>query len=55
MADGLLLAGAVIVGAWAVNRFMLKPMRARYGDTTHAPGRLRHVLPNRHPRQSYWG
>ena len=29
MADGLLLAGAVIGGAWALNRFVLKPMRAR--------------------------
>ena len=55
VADGLLLAGAVIVGAWAVDRFVLKLMRAKYGDPTHAPCRLRHVLPNRHPRQRYWG
>ena len=29
VADGLLLAGAVVVGAWALDRFVLKPMRAR--------------------------
>ena len=34
VADGLLLAGALIVGAWAVDRFVLKPMRARYGGQT---------------------
>ena len=55
VADGLLLAGAVIVGAWAVDRFVLKPMRTRYGGPTHVPGRLRRVFPNRHPRQRYWG
>ena len=54
-AEVLLLAGAVIVGAWAVDRFVLKPMRARHGDTTHAPGRLRPEFPNRDPRQRYWG
>ena len=53
--EGLLLAGAVIGGAWAVDHFVLKPMRARYGDTTHAPGRSRPEFPNRHPRQRYWG
>ena len=55
LADGLLLAGSVIVGAWAVDRFVLKPMRAKYGGPTHAPGGLRRVFPNRHPRQRYWG
>ena len=55
LADGLLLAGAVIVGAWAVDRFVLKPLRTKYGDPTHAPSRLRHVLPNRHSGQRYRG
>ena len=55
VADGLLLAGAVIVGAWAVDRFVLKPMRARHGGPTSAPGRLRHVRLNRHPRLRNWG
>ena len=55
LADGLLLAGAAVVGAWAVDRFVLKPMRARYGSSTPARGRLRHVFPNRHTRQRYWG
>ncbi len=53
VADGLFLAGAVIVGAWAVDRFVLKPMRARYGSSTHAPSRLRHVFPNRYPGLRY--
>ena len=55
VADGLLLASAVIVGAWAVDRFMRKPMRAMHGGPTNAPGWLRHVRPNRHPRLRNWG
>ena len=55
VADGLLLAGAVIVGAWAVDRFVLKPTRARHSAPTQAPGRLRHVRLNRHPRLRNWG
>ena len=55
VADGLLLAGAVIVGAWAVDRFVLKPMRAKCGDPTHAPSGLHRVFPNRRPRPRYWG
>ncbi len=55
VADGLLLAGAVIVGVWAVDRFVLSPMRARYGSSTYAQSRLRHVFPNRHPGLRCWG
>ena len=55
VADGLLLAGAVIVGAWAVDRFVLRPMRARHGGPTQAPDPLLHVRPNRHPRLRDWG
>ena len=50
LAEGLLLAGAFIVGAWALDRLLLKPMQARYGGQTQAPGGLRHGQPNRHPR-----
>ena len=53
VADGLLLAGAVVVGAWALDRFVLKPMRARYGSSTHAFSRLRYVFPNRYPGLRY--
>ena len=55
VAEGLLLAGALIAGAWALDRLVLKPLRARHGGPTQAPGRLRHVLPSRHRRQRYWG
>ena len=55
VADGLLLAGAVIVGAWALDRFVLKPMRARHSGPTQAQGPLRYVRPNRHPRLRHWG
>ena len=55
LADGLLLAGAVIVGAWALDRLVFKPLRARYGAPENAPGRLRQVRPNRHPGQRHWG
>ena len=53
VADGLFLAGAVIVGAWALDRFVLRPMRARHGAPTDVPGRLRHVPAHRHPKQRY--
>ena len=53
VADGLLLAGAVVVGAWAVDRFVLKPMRARYGSSTHAPSTSRHVFRSRYPGLPY--
>ena len=55
VAGGLLLAGAVVAGLWAFDRFVLKTRRAGYGDPTHAPSPLRHVLPSRHRRQHYWG
>ena len=49
LADGLILAGVVILaGVWAVDRFVLKPRRAKYGSPTHALGGLRHVPPNHH-------
>ena len=48
LADGLILAGVVIAGVWAVDRFVLKPRRAKYGSPTHALGGLRHVPPNHH-------
>lgn len=54
-ADGLVLAGAFIVGAWALDRLVLKPIRARHGAPEDAPGRLRRVPPNRHPGQRHWG
>ena len=53
VANGLLLAGAFIVGTWALDRVVLRPMRARRGGPTNAPGRLRHVPANRHRRQRY--
>ena len=49
-ADGLLLAGAVIVGAWTLDRFVLKPLRARSSRSVQGPGRLRYARPGRHPR-----
>ena len=55
VADGLLLAGAVIVGAVALDRLVLRPMRARRGDPKQAPNRLGYVRPNRHPRIRYPG
>ena len=55
LVDGLLLAGAFMAGAWALDRFVLKPLRARHGGLTQAPGPLRPVRPNRHPRLRNWG
>ena len=55
VADGLLLAGAVIVGAVALDRLVLRPMRARRGDPKQAPNRLGYVGPNRRPRIRYPG
>ena len=55
LADGLLLAGAVIVGAWALDRFVLKPMRSRHDGPANALGWVRYVQPNRDPRQRNWG
>ena len=55
VADGLLFAGAVIAGAWALDRFVLRPMRARRGGSEHAPDRLGYVRPNRRPRMRYPG
>ena len=54
LADGLLLAGAVIAGAWALERFVLKPLRDRHDGPTQAQGRLRYARPSRHPRQRVW-
>lgn len=54
LADGLLLAGSFILGAWALDRLVLKPMRARYGGRTQTAGGLRHGHPNRHPRLRSW-
>ena len=51
LADILVLAGAVIVGAWALDRFVLKPLRARSSRPARGPDRLRRVRPNHHPRQ----
>ena len=47
LADGLLLAGAFMVGAWVLDRFVAKPMRSRFGGQAQAPGGLRHGQPNR--------
>ena len=52
--EDLLLAGALIVGAWALDRFLRKSMRAEIGAPTHSPNRLRYVPPNpRHGLQSW--
>ena len=55
LADGLLLAGAVIVGALALDRFVLRRLRDRHGGPPRAPDWLRRVRRNRHPRQRNWG
>ena len=55
VADGLLLAGAFIVGVWALDRLVLKPMRARHSGPAQAPGPLRYVRPRRHPGLRYRG
>ena len=55
VADGLLLAGAVVVGAVALDRLVLRPMRARRGGPEQAPNRLGYVRPNRRPRIRYPG
>jgi len=55
LADGLLLAGAVVVGGWALDRFVLKRLRDRQGGPSPAPGWLRYGRRNRHPRQRNWG
>ena len=53
VADGLLLAGAVIAGVWALDRLVLRPLLARREGPTNAPGRLRHMPANRYRRRRY--
>ena len=55
LADGLLLAGAVIVGVWALDRFVIKPLQARYSGPKQAPSRLFHGHSNRRPKLRDWG
>ncbi len=53
-AEGLVVVGAAFVGAWAFDRFILKPLRDRHDGPTQPQGRLRYVRPSRHPRQRDW-
>ena len=55
VAGGLLLAGAVIAGLWAFDRFVVKPRRDGHGGQSMARGRLRHMQPNRNRRLRNWG
>ena len=55
VAYGLLLTGAVIARAWALDRFVLRPMRARQGAPAGSPVRLHHAPPHRKCRLRYWG
>ena len=50
LVDGLLLAGAAVVGARMLEHF-LKPSRARHSGPASEPGRMRYVRPIRLPRQ----
>ena len=52
LVDGLLLAGAAIVGARMLEHF-LNSSRARHGGPASAPDRVRYVRPNRLPRRRY--
>ena len=47
----LLLLGAAVLGAVALDRLVLEPRRAKDAGTTQTSGRLRHVRSNRHPRR----
>ncbi|MYB50474.1 MAG: hypothetical protein F4X72_14620 [Dehalococcoidia bacterium] len=49
VADGILLAGAVVAGVWALERFVLRPMRSRPRGRAQDPG-LHHRQLSRHRR-----
>lgn len=53
-AEGLVVVGAAFVGAWAFDRFILKPMRARHRGRAQAPGGLSHGRPNRPYKLRNW-
>ena len=55
LAHGLLVAGALIVGAWALERFVLKPRRARDNGRAQGPGVLHHRQFSRDYRLRDWG
>ena len=54
LVDGLLRVGAAIVAAWAIERFVLELLRPGDGVRRSAPGRVRHMGPNRLPRRRNW-
>ena len=48
VADGILLAGAVVAGVWALDRFVLRPMRSKPRGPEQVPGGLHHRQTSRH-------
>ena len=54
VADGILLAGAVVAGVWALDRFVLRPMRSKPRSRAQAPGGLHHRQLSRHSRLRDW-
>ena len=54
LAEGLAVLGAAFVGVWALERFVLKPLRDRHDGPALAQGRLRHRQLSRHSRPRDW-
>ena len=52
--DGLLLAGAVVAGVWALDSFVLRPMRSKPRGRAQVPGGLHHRQLSRHSRLRDW-